>query len=487
MPALNRYAVIDARVLEDTRFLQRQVELPYLKSRQPAISPGQAYGSVLRDPQGNWRMYYLHGKPVPEGFYDIIYRTCLATSTDGIHWEKPTLDLIPAPDLPVNNAIIADGYIDANGMDLTGMGGSHGFCVIDSETTPHPAARSRYTAMYQGWPRERIGGMCLAGSDDGLRWTLFPESPVLPGPGDFTPPFFYDRRIGKYVMYARPEYAYAGIEAHACRKIARCISDDLVHWTTPRVVLDTDDLDCPPIPTVAEDFIGSPSGHRGRDKQFYIITAFPYQELTVGLLTVFDVPTATLHVELAHSYDGIDWKRELARRPYVAGNGTPEGIHGAMICPMQSPPIPVGDELFFYVFTSQARHTNEDLTGEGIINSTQIHLLALKRDRWIGYAAGEVEGELLTSPFPWEVGRLGLNARIEEGGWLQVSFTDEMGLPLREFHLDEIPPITGPVDAVDHTLTFGPGPKSILVFPTRGPVRMRIKMSRATLFGWSFT
>jgi len=104
----------------------------------------------------------------------------------------------------------------------------------------------------------------------------------------------------------------------------------------------------------------------------------------------------------------------------------------------------------------------------------------------VGYSAGEVEGELLTSPFPWEVGRLGLNTRIAEDGYLQVSFEDEMGMPLHELHLDEIPPITGPVDAVDHIFTFGPGPKSVLLFPTRGPVRMRIKMRNATVFGWSF-
>jgi len=483
---MRTYALIDARLLEDTRFLQRDIELPYLKSAEPVIAPGQAYGSVLRDPQGNWRMYYLHGKPMPEGFYDIIYRTCLATSRDGIHWEKPALDLIPAPDLPVNNAIITDYYIDGNGMDLTGMGGSHGFCVIDNAITPHPAARARYTAMYQGWPRERIGGICLAFSDDGLRWTLYPESPIMPGPGDFTPPFYYDARISKYVMYLRPEYAYAGVEAHASRKIARSTSDDLVHWTVPRVVLDTDDLDAPAVPEHLEEFIGAQPGNRGRDKQFYLITGFPYQDVTIGMLTVFDVAPGTLHVELAHSYDGIDWKRELARRPYVAGTGIPAGIHGEMTCPMQSPPILVGDELFFYVFTSQAKHNMADLTRDAIITSTQIHLLALKRDRWVGYSAGEVEGELLTSPFPWEVGRLGLNTRIAEDGYLQVSFEDEMGMPLHELHLDEIPPITGPVDAVDHIFTFGPGPKSVLLFPTRGPVRMRIKMRNATVFGWSF-
>ncbi len=43
---------------------------------------------------------------------------------------------------------------------------------------------------------------------------------------------------------------------------------------------------------------------------------------------------------------------------------------------------------------------------------------------------------------------------------------------------------------MDISFTFGPhvgaGPKRVLKFPTRGPVRLRLKLKRDALFGWGF-
>jgi hypothetical protein len=44
----------------------------------------------------------------------------------------------------------------------------------------------------------------------------------------------------------------------------------------------------------------------------------------------------------------------------------------------------------------------------------------------------------------------------------------------------------GPLDETDHIVTFGPGPKTIMRFPSVGPVRFRMFMKRATLYGWSY-
>ena len=43
----------------------------------------------------------------------------------------------------------------------------------------------------------------------------------------------------------------------------------------------------------------------------------------------------------------------------------------------------------------------------------------------------------------------------------------------------------GPLDAVDHQLTFGPGPKTIVKVPPVGPIRLRFRLRKAKLFGWS--
>jgi hypothetical protein len=135
-------------------------------------------------------------------------------------------------------------------------------------------------------------------------------------------------------------------------------------------------------------------------------------------------------------------------------------------------------------------HYAEEISKDALVQETEIMLLATKRDRWVGYTAGEIPGELVTTPLQWEVGKLTVNARIEKGGYVHASFDDDLGFPMKGYDLDVERPIEGPADSVDIPLTFGPeadaGPKRILKFPTRGPIRMRIKFKKATIFGWSF-
>jgi hypothetical protein len=167
-------------------------------------------------------------------------------------------------------------------------------------------------------------------------------------------------------------------------------------------------------------------------------------------------------------------------------------MKGAMFIPGQGFPVLEGDEHFLYVSQTPVRHYAEMTHTDEAATATDIMLLATKRNRWVGYAAGEREGELVSAPMGWPpaAGRLTLNARIEAGGHLHASFDDLDGRPLRDFDLDILPPIHGPLDAVDIPYTFGPdvgaGPKRILKFPTRGPVRLRIKLRNAALFGWSW-
>jgi hypothetical protein len=486
---MKTYALIDERLVEDSRFLQRRLEPPYLKRQEAVVTPGQMYGTVLREAPGAWKMWYLNGRPSRPGMSDIIFRECYATSTNGMDWDKPALDLIDAPDLVPNNAVMDRYYRDASGADVSGFGGPECFCVIDTAITPHPAARARYTAFFRASPCDRYGGNCVACSDDGLRWTAYHENPVVEGISDNTPCVFWDARLGTYVMYGRMRGINAGLEDNATRKIARQTSSDLVHWSTPRIVLDTDDLDAPAIPTCQEDFLDGLPHVRGRDKQFYMMSAWPAHDLTLAMVPVFHVQSGTLFIELMHSYDGIVWRRELTRPLYIA-DGSPAGMSGRMFIPAICPPVLEGDEHFLYVSQTPVPHYAEEVARDALVRDTEIMLLVAKRDRWAGYAAGDIQGELVTTPLAWEAGRLTVNARIEDGGHVRVSFDDELGFPLKGYDLDVERPLVGPADAVDIPFTFGPeadaGPKSVLKFPTRGPVRMRIKLRKATLFGWSF-
>jgi hypothetical protein len=488
------FALVDDRLVEDTLVLRRTLGKPYLKKREPVIDPGQSFGSVLRDKDGLWRMWYItfQTRDPSKDLVGCATPQRIAYSRDGIEWERPSLGLVSEGGSRQNNIILGEKQRDRNGRYLTGYGGVSSFCVIDNETHPHPCTRARFTALYTAYPVDSIGGILMAHSDDGLEWTAYPENAVFPGGQDTQNILIHDPRIGKYVCYHRP-MIYCGVANHANRKMARCESDDLVRWTPGRVVLDTDERDAP-----AWEFFDEPGmrGMRGRVMQFQGMTPWISNGCYLALAWMYDSRVGTFDLELVHSPDGVHWQREALREPFIK-HGFPDGFRGKLPVPNGTAPIFVGDEEYFYVSSSPHGHHEVALadTGKGsaedrrkLLETTSIYLLAVKRDRWVSYDAGEREGELLTTPIEWKGGgSLRLNASIEAGGSIRVEIEDRWSRSVKDFHLDEIPPINGPLDAVDHVVPFGPGPKTIMVIPQVGPIRFRFWLKKAKLYGWSFT
>ncbi len=472
-------SLVDARVIEDTYLLDRAVEPPRLQQAEPLVEPGQAYGSVLHQPDGEWLMYYLNGrfKQDPNRPQDNLgYVTRLARSSDGIRWRLPTVGTVLLDGSTENNAIMGRHYIDAAGQDLTGHTGPEGFCVLDAQQQALPHVRGRYTCLFLSGPADRHGGLGLAHSDDGIHWRGYPENPLIPGWLDTSACFFFDARIGRYVIYTRPS-VLAGPHG-ANRKIARVESENLLDWSVPRGVLDTDEIDAP-----AERLEQHEAKIRGRDRQWYGITAFPWHDLTLGLGWLYDAVSGNISLELMHSYDGIDWRREPQRTPWLA-DGTPTGLNGHMYIPMATPPITVGDEMWFYISAANRTHYQPHGEGGGPI---QIHLLSLPRDRWVSYGTRSGrEGMLLSAPFDWRGGRLLLNAVIDEGGTIRTAVCDLLGQELAGYDLDRINPMTGPADGVELPLSYwGEHDKRVLSLPTRGPVRLKFTLCRARLYGWT--
>jgi hypothetical protein len=453
----------------------------------------EAFGAVLRDPKtGLWRMWYANDvardPAVDVVSMDILQ--CYAESDDGVNWRFPNLGLVEEKGSKENNIVMTHHHRDANGRYLTGYGGPSGFCVIDNELTPHPAARGRFTSFFHASVTDAYGGICAAYSDDGLTWTGYLENPLLPGSQDTQNCVLWDPKIQKYVCYQRPTI-YCGQEFHANRKIARCESTDLVNWSPSRVVIDTDELDAAAHDIFVEPGMGG--WVRGRAKQFQGISPFIYNGCYLAHTWFYDVKKATFTDEVLRSDDGVRWLREPLREAFIA-HGRPAGYQGKLIVPIASPPVLYKDELYIYVSSMPYDH-HEVSTHEydkdrskvkEMLENWELHVLAIKRDRWIGYEAGEHEGEFLTAPFEWKVASpLGLNVEIKEGGYIKVEAEDQWGRPIKDLHLDEIETLKGPVDGVDVPVLFGPGPKSVWKMPPVGPVRLRMRLKKATIYGWS--
>jgi len=489
---VNTIPLIDSRVVAQTFAMRREVVEPAPRPESPILTNCQAYGSVLRDAAGAWRMWYLS---------DPGYCEYFATSDDGLRWDRPELDLVceeVRPGTAGPNAFMSRRQKDAAGRWLVEVKGPEGFCVLDAAQHPHPAARSRFMALYLarfGGGEDRFSGLCLAHSEDGVRWTADERNPIMPGWRDTANQLLYDERIRKYVWYGRPEIC-VGAVTRANRLIARAESEDLVHWSPERIVLDTDPADADAFDIVDEGALRDGAAltdararirewarvtegavldvdkpmARGRSRQWYGITVFPVADLYLALGWLYDIPAGEIWIELCHSYDGIIWRREPLRRPFIPAHP------GTTTCTMSTPPIVAGDEAWIYFSHSDRNHHGVTIP-DADAHPRGIYVRTIERDRWAAYTAGDHDGELLTQVLP-RPDRLSLNASVGNDGWVRVEVLDAAGAALDGFLLDQSRPLAG--DGLDLIPTWTSG--RTLADVRAANIRLRLTARRASVY-----
>lgn len=164
-----------------------------IQSDLPWEGVGVGEGSIVQVGE-EYRLYYDCYCPPGEGEGEPVHRLCMAVSTDGIHWEKPSLGLVDY-----------NGSKDNNIVFPTDGSSTQGAWVF-RDTRPDIGAEEQYKMICR-WTAPRIPG-ATAGhgdisewvlqSDDGLRW-----SPMADGPAyrysDTTNSAFWDERTGRSV------------------------------------------------------------------------------------------------------------------------------------------------------------------------------------------------------------------------------------------------------------------------------------------------
>ena len=174
-------ALIDAG---RTQNVVRRLNAPYqiqrvLKPEQPWEALGFVFYCGVVDDGGVAKLYYSG--------YDREKKkhSMLATSMDGLNWERPKLGLKAQDGNTANNLLLL------NSVEAT--------VFLD----PHSPPEKRYRMVYtRGFPDPAKAGVCVASSADGIRWNEFPER-CLPFIPDSQPSALWDERLGKYVVYLR--------------------------------------------------------------------------------------------------------------------------------------------------------------------------------------------------------------------------------------------------------------------------------------------
>jgi hypothetical protein len=467
--------------------------------------PWEALGTLIHgnvqfdEKEGLWKMWYRAGNGAPK---EYAYRTlmCLATSTDGVRWQRPDLGVIGYYTNPDTNIVMQ--VHDHQGK---APGRFDSISMLEDRIDPDPARRYKAltwqyncSSLPEGKYRSDVpypSGLYAAWSPDGLHWVEHPQPVFLManGTGD-TANFMIDRRRKKYVAFLKMfrnlkgqlisrfvgqgvhEYDETNSAADATslnpeqqfimrRFRAISESDDFIHWTDPKEIIapDADDPD---------------------DLEWYDNTGFEYGSQYIGFASAFHAATtATIDIQLITSRDGTNWERCFDRTPIIpTGQMDRDWDGGCHIMPT-SPPVRVGDKLYIHYasrWSIHSTHFTENVpVRTGKASTGQIGLATLRVDGFVSVNATNKKAELITKPLYLSGDNLEVNVNAEKGE-LRVGVLDEDCNPLPGLSINDCNPISG--DCINAQVNWknGAGQGKINDLP----VRLKFEITNADLYSF---
>lgn len=436
----------------------RRGDKPVLAGDKPwEIFPYFSYAnySVLRDPQdGFFKCWYEDGGLDKPGNWSLSHsRVLYAESRDGIHWNKPELDIVLHKGRPTNIVGGHDMGEHSSEKNPWPKRVVHGHAVIIDPRPPSPEHRFRMIFFPLG----------AAHSADGKHWTPYPETPTFGSTlnlGDVIT-LWYDSDSRDFVMNtrkavmarvaapdshprvrqsARP-YAPHRADLMNLRRVYQSRSHDFIHWSDPVLILaPVDDFD-------------------NVDDQYYGMGQFQVGRMHFGTLGILRTADNERDVRLVFSRDGVHWSHGDRGTPFFApSGGTAWDARMVSIAPA---PIEVGDEMWFYHGSTAAHHdywySREDLNTPERHDLSLVRfgmgLATLRRDGFASIDTGDVRPGVFSTPPVASAGTsLFINARCRDGGSIRVTLTDINGRTLDGCELAKCDPFKG--DDVRHKLTW---------------------------------
>jgi len=448
-----RQVFIDRRFLAESQGVVLKVHQP-LKTGEFTIKPEHPweqggigpYSSVLKVGE-TYHMWYHTMDTVQWGGNTRDGCICLARSKDGIHWEKPKLDVVEYKGRRWNNIVIGHG---AAGVVL----GQDGSMVFEDPNAPED---QRFRMVARFGPKVEEGqAIHVFSSPDGIHWKLTHESVVTARPQekghhlDCQNVIFWDDRLKKYVAFVRKNRRDPGSQG---RTIARGESDHLGDFPAVQdmpIVFGSDRDDPFHGETSVVDFYMSAAIKYPWAENAYYMFPTAYYHYVAGVLAEFPdaVPTnaGPLDTQFAASRDGITWER-YDRRAFV-----PLGMKGefdwasARVIRGVVPDV-AGREMYLYYRASDWLHgwdrddRNKQLLSQANLGADQniavISRLVSRRDGFVSVRGAYTGGEFTTPPLIFEGSKLVVNIDTSATGIARVGILDEHGKAIQGFAVDQ--------------------------------------------------
>lgn len=457
---LGRQLFVDDFLIESST-LKRSYHQPKEHPRSPVLKPEAAW--EFDDKDGGWAAPYSDGvwyDPAQKKFL-MWYRagnrrTCLATSTDGLAWERPKFDIEPGTNVVLKT-------------------------IRDSTTVwldPDAPPTERFK-LFEARYKQRTWGQALHTSADGIHWT--DEIAVGGGSWDRTTAHFDPFRkkwvasvrghdtnkpdpVSRLRCYYESATAAGAVQwKQHCDDVAKgkLLPNDLVPWVR------ADRLD-PRHPDAK---------YASLPPQLYNLDAFPYESLMIGLFTMWQGPDNETCKELkihkrnevlaGFSRDGFHWHRP-SRERFLTVSDDPKRWNAGNVQSAGGGCVIVGDELWFYASGRTMHPQSTASTG----------LFTLRRDGFASMDAPAAGGILTTRPVTFTGKHLFVNASPGTGT-LRVEVLDAKGNVVSGFGRDQCAPITG-----DSTRSQVKWNDKDLPALAGQPVRFRFVLGAGSL--WSF-
>lgn len=410
---------------------------PVLVADQPWEKGGSVriYGTTHHDPAtGEFRMWYSRQ---------------YATSRDGVHWTKPALD-VTLVDGRRTNFVLPKG----------------GGAVVIDVLEPDPA--KRYKALAN--ETLQVGGFSGYYSADGIHWTRYGADRVI-RVGSEIGHVMRDPATRKYFAYIRPYGPkYFPTSVRQKRLGAVVTSDDFVHWSEMKVVLEPDAID--------DAWVTEP----GQRTEFYAMNGFAYGRSYLGIVPVFRITRiieqagpgqsrydGPMEGQLISSRDGLAWSRMDNRSPILPAGAT----YDQSIMNVAVAPIVVGDEVWHYYTGINGTH-GAPIPPKRIT----IGLARWRLDGFVSLDAAADEAVVETTPITDRTGLLEVNVRVSPGGRFVAEVLTAAGGPLAGFAADDCTPVIG--DEVRAPVRWRGGDR-----PPPGAFRLRFRYTQASLFSYT--
>lgn len=466
-----RQLFVDDFLIEETT-LQRVHHLPQYHKANPVFGPDKPWegnraavfsDGVWFDPQdGLYKAWYWTAATSQK---PLQYATCFTKSSDGIHWEKPALDVVPGTNIVLpdsdelrrNSSTTWLDHYEADPLKRFKM-----FRVVQQDyINDGGKATHRNFIQYHVSP-------------DGLHWNLAGTSVDC---GDRST-VFYNAYRKRWVASLR--------ESSALTSRSRGYHEALdtlgmIHFGNQEtrnhpknLWVGADELD-----SAREDLKLRRLESRAWDlvpSQLYNLDCIAYESLLLGLFTIWrGHPADELkrpkinEVCVGFSRDGFHWSRP-DRRPFCPVSEDPKAWNFGNLQSAGGCCLIVGDNLFFYVGATKAG-------GSADPNSTGLAIL--RRDGFTSMDADSMGGRLTTRPIVFSGSRLFVNANVS-GGRLSAEFLDEGGCVIAPFADTECEPMRA--DATKHEIRWkGAADLSSLAGK---PVKLRLSLTQGSLYAF---